>query len=209
MHENDQKFLDEIYAQAKSFFNDEGDKEAHIVELLAPYLSICKDKGYAWYMYGESLRVLGRAKEALIALENALEFASSEGKNLIYPRIGMLYSDHISPLEAEKWFQQATQDKATTPGWVWAFRGSNLAHLAEYEKALECHHAALLSEDVDREECYLNIGCVLRAMGQYSEAVEAFNKALEITPAYPEAQSALKGLQGIEATLELAAQIHS
>ena len=128
MSEHDHIYLDDVYVQAKSFF-DEEDKEAHVVELLEPYLRVCKDKGYAWFMYGESLRVLGRAKEALMAFQKSLELMPPEQKGLVYPRMGMLYGDHISPIEAEKWFNQATQNKAETLGWVWILKGCNLALL--------------------------------------------------------------------------------
>ena len=209
MTEGSDKQLDDIYIRAKEFFDDKGDKEGHVVELLGPYLNIRTTHSYAWLMYGDSLRVLGRYKEALPALKKGLELAPPEQKGFVCARIGMLCASSGSLTEAEQWYDLAMQSQEETLGWMWIFRGTNFAKMCEFGGALECFHESLKKDDVDKEESYLNIGCVLRAMGKYSEAIEAFQKALEIDPHYCEAQSALKGLQGIQDTRERASHIEA
>ena len=206
MTEGSQSYLDDIYAQAKCFFEEEG-KDAHVVELLEAFLAVRPNHSYGWLMYGDSLRVLGRSKEALPALLKALELAPTEKKGFVCARIGMLCATLGSRIEADDWYKQAIQYEGGTLGWVWIFRGANLTELGEFDKALECYRESLLKEEVDREESYLNIGNVLRAQGKYPEAVEAFRRALELAPDYDEAKSALNGLQDIQKTRQKAAQI--
>jgi len=207
MTETEENQLDDIVKRAKSKYKDKGDRESHVVELLAPYLKVRSTHAYAWYMYGDCLRILGRNNEALQALKKALELTQPKDKGLIRLRIGMLFSDSGSLAEAEQWYGQAMEDEECPVGWTWIYRGTNFSKIGEFEKALECFQVSLQKEDVDREESYLNIGYVFRAMGKYAEAIEAFQNALEIDPNYREAQTALEGLQGIQETQELAAQI--
>jgi len=178
-------YLDEIFSLSdKEADNDH--QAAHVVELL-----------------------LGRSQEAMDALLKALEFAPEQIKSTIFGRIGFLCRQHISPMEAEKWFKQATENTQKPIGWAWILRGANLAVMGEYERALDCYQEALNLEEIDRDEVFLNIGLVLRAMKRYNEAILAFQEALKLNPTYQEAQWNLEGLLDIEETLQKTAKMPS
>lgn len=200
-------YLDEIFSISdKEAENDH--RAAHVVELLQPYLQLRPNHGRAWFLYGECLRIIGRSQEARDALLKALEFAPEKTKSNILGRIGFLCRQHGTPMEAEKWFKQATE-KSQKIGWVWILRGANLAIMGEYEKALDCYQKALNLEDIDRDEVFLNMGLVLRAMKKYNEAILAFQEALKINPTYQEAQWNLEGLFDIEETSQKTANMPS
>lgn len=206
MGKSKEDILDTVYKLAK---NEEHrkDRELHIIELLGPYLKKRPQHAYAWYLYGDSLRVIGRAKDALAAFKRALKLVPLEYKGTVYARMGMLCEEYRSPSEAKQWFNLATQTGQCEVGWIWIYKGGNLASLNEFEGALECYRNALTKEDVDKDEIFLNIGYVLRAMGNYTEAVASFREALKITPEYQEAQSALDGLVDIQKTIKVVAKI--
>ncbi|MEK8020581.1 MAG: tetratricopeptide repeat protein [Candidatus Parabeggiatoa sp.] len=198
--------LDEIYHSAREQF-DKSDCEIHVVELLGPYLKKRPKHGPAWLLYGDALRIIGRAKQAMDALLTALELAPETEKSYIYGRIGLLCQTYHSPAEAEKWYKRATENESKPVAWLWILRGSNLAALEEYEKSLNCLQKASRLKSEERDEAFLNMALVLRAKGQYSPAIEALKQALEINPSYQEAQSVLNGLIGIEQTIEKARKI--
>jgi len=201
-------YLDEIFSLSdKEAENDH--RATHVVELLQPYLQLRPNHGQAWFLYGECLRIVGRSQEAMDALLKALEFAPEKIKSNIFGRIGFLCRQHISPLEAEKWFKQATEKPQKPIGWAWILRGANLTIMGEYEKALDCYQEALNLEDIDRDEVFLNMGLVLRAMKRYNEAILAFQEALKLNPTYQEAQWNLEGLLDIEETLHKTANMPS
>ncbi|HID99941.1 MAG TPA: tetratricopeptide repeat protein [Thiotrichaceae bacterium] len=198
--------LDEIYHSAREQF-DKSDCEIHVVELLAPYLKKRPKQGPAWLLYGDALRIIGRAKQAMDALLTALELAPEKEKSYIYGRIGLLCQTHHSPAESEKWYKRATETETMPVAWLWILRAYNLTALEQYEKSLNCLQKATRLKSEERDEAFLNIALVFRAMGQYSQAIEALKQALEINPSYQEAQSVLNGLIGIEETIDKARKI--
>ena len=201
-------YLDEIFSLSDKEANNDH-RAAHVIELLQPYLQLRPNHGRAWFLYGECLRIVGRSQEAMEALLKALEWAPEQTKPNVLGRIGFLCRQHRSPAEAEKWFKLATEKSQKPPGWAWILRGANLAIMGEYEKALDCHQEALNFEDIDRDEVFLNMGLVLRAMKRYHEAILAFQEAPKLNPTYQEAQWNLEGLLDIEETLQKTADMPS
>lgn len=206
MIKEEDKYLNQLFARAKQEADQEG-RESHVVELLSQYVQHKPSHQYAWLLYGDALRVLGRFQEAQPALKKALQLSSEDQRDIVCARIGMLYENQRSRAEAEEWYKLALQNAGKQLGWLWVFRGANLAAMEQYEEALACHRRAILTEDVDEDEAYLNLGLVFRAMGRYEEAIEAFRRALEINPAYAEAKTALDGLHDIRATIIMATRM--
>lgn len=60
-------------------------------------------------------------------------------------------------------------------------KGKNLLEENKFEKALEFFDQALLLNQND-PELWNYKGVVLRSMGRYDEALECFNKSLELDP---------------------------
>lgn len=100
--------------------------------------------------------------------------------------------------EAEQHYRNLAQVyPEETDGWI--LLGACLAQQGKLEEAASIHgHATTLRGD--RDEAFLNLALVLRALGRLVEAAEAARAALEICPDYPAARSALAD---IEAALKL------
>ncbi len=164
------------------------------------------EDGFAWFMYGDSLRVLGRTSEAIVAIKKTLGLAPAGGLPDMHILLGKAYHDSGKFNEAEKCYAKAAEkDTDSSRGWLWIFRGINLAKLEKFEEATKCYSRALELE-YNQDEAYLNLGYVSRAMGKYEEAADAFKKSLSITPDYPEAQEALESLEGFRETLAFIGQ---
>ena len=62
-----------------------------------------------------------------------------------------------------------------------------MARKGDLNAAEACQRNATKCPEGPIDEAYLNLGYDLRARERYAEALESFNKALEITPDYEEA----------------------
>jgi protein O-GlcNAc transferase len=193
--------LDQLFDAARQAFGE--NRHAVVVELLSPYVRHRTRHGWGHYLLGESLRNLGLFQEAERQLLIADRFPDNRPRSKI--RLGNLCQSFGDYAQAERWYAKAVQHpKAADWGWVWILRGGNLARTNQLAAAEECHRHALTLSDTDHDEAWLNIGLVLRAAGKYTDAIDAFKKALELTPDYPEAREALDSLNGITEAVALA-----
>ena len=195
-----EEILDEIYRRAQKAYKEEKDQEAIVADLLKVYLEYEPEKSFAWYAYGDACRIIGRKESAYQALIRAFDLASPDKKGMVAVSLGMLIEDQMSPLEAKKWFRIAT-DMGSYGAWI--FRAANCQLLGDFEEAIDCLETAIKLDVEEKDEAFLNLGLVYRAQGEYEKAKNAFLKALETTPDYREAQSALDGLNGASEALSL------
>lgn len=199
--------LKTIFDWARTALND--NRGAVAAELLTAYVQSRPEHGYAVFLLGESLREIGRAVEAERVLSRALDLAPPNGRARIMASIARVKGRHGSLDDAEKWFRSATDDEiGAQKGWIWIMRGANLAYAGRFEEAAACHERAAQMPG-DPDEAFLNLGYVRRAQGRYADAIDAFRKALEITPDYREAQTALEGLVDIFRAIEFATSVSS
>jgi tetratricopeptide (TPR) repeat protein len=191
--------LDAIYDLAHREYMRSG-HEILIVELFDRYHYLAErpEEAYAWFVYGDSLRVIGRFEEAHKALLTALELSSDDEKGEIYSSMAYLYEKHKSPAEAEKWYDLAIAAIKEPPGWLQLLRGSNYFVLGRFEDAEMCFKRALETAEDGKDEAFLNLGLVYRATGDFKQAVEVIKKAIEINPENSEAKVALEGLYLLE-----------
>ncbi len=198
-------WLERLKERARVAYDE--DREPLAVELLSAYLRHRPDDAYAWFLYGDSLRIVGRGADAHKALLMAEKHATADQLPSIHARLGMLCKDQGRHAEAEQWFDKATDsDEGRKSSWIWILRGSNLAVVEEFERALDCYRRAAVLEG-DREEAYYNLGLVLTAQGKYLEASKALERALQLVPEYPEARAALKSLKGVAEAIQLAKHV--
>lgn len=188
--------LNTIYCKAKEASRKE-DQDAIVTELLNVYLDSDPENAYAWYLYGDACRVIGRKEKGFHALTKAFELAPPQYKGAAAIRLGMLLQAQASPQEAKKWFQIATEIQGKTACWAWIFRAGNCQLLGEFEEAIAYLEAAIRLDTEEKDEAFYNLGLVYRTQGKYEKALNSFRKAVEITPDYEEAQSALEGLNDI------------
>ncbi|MFZ6769232.1 tetratricopeptide repeat protein [Undibacterium sp. Di26W] len=202
MNEIALELLDEIFSRAEDESKICG-HEIHVVELLQSYLISRPEHARAWALYGEALRELGRNKDSLIALSRAYELASDTYKGHIAMQIAVLARDFQSPAEAKKWFEIGIKHLGNEFGWPWIICGSNLVALGEFAAAIICFETTINNNHEEKDEAYFNLGLVYRALERYEQAITCFENAIQITPNYDEAKSALDGMRNISKTLNL------
>lgn len=198
-------WMRELMAQAQSA-HEQG-REPLVAELLGPYLDRRPNDPEAWFLFGDSLRVMGLTDEAERALLKAVEL--SDGPDWVLQlTLAHLYKDAGNFVEAERWFELAAEDEsACSQAWFWILRGSNLASQGQFKQAEYCFQRAVAINDENLDEAVLNLGYVLRAQGRYLEAREQFQQALELNPDYAPAEKALQSLVGIEQAISLARRV--
>ena len=182
---------------------DNDQREAHVIEILKRYLSLCPKNSRAWLTYGECLRIVGRFEESMNALLSSLDLAPDKKKPIIMGRIGFLCTVFQSPQEAEVWYRLGAKNKYCSDGWIWLFRGINLVKLGKYSEAIHCFDESSEYDDVDDSEVSLNKGIVFRAMEKYDEARQSFKAALNKDENYEDAKRCYKGLKDIKITLKI------
>jgi tetratricopeptide (TPR) repeat protein len=193
-----EELLDDIRARAREAHR--AGQCASVVELLHPYLKRRPRDGFMWFLFGNSLRLIGLNDEAEIVLQTALE-VGPERRACVLNQWAQLHSAAGRFAEAERCYAEVCNDSEFAHlGFVWILRGANLAAATQLTAAEECHRHALTFHDdhVNRDEAYLNLGYVLRAQGRYHEATQAFQKSLAITPDYAEALEARDSLIAID-----------
>jgi tetratricopeptide (TPR) repeat protein len=194
-------FLNRIFSLAKESYDKGDGYAAHVVELLSCYLRFRPNHVMARMLYGDSLRILGKANDALSELMQV--FNRTTGKLRVHAAVGIaqLMKDHKSRHKAKKWYKIATDLssnlEADDDGWLWVMRGANLAALGEFHNAIVCYKSALNKKNVDQDEALLNLGLVYRALGKYNKAIRCFRQALVIRSDYKEAQDVLSGIEKI------------
>ncbi|HBO44759.1 MAG TPA: hypothetical protein DD670_12685 [Planctomycetaceae bacterium] len=171
---------------------------AAAVELLRPYVVRRPEDGYAWFVYGDVLRRMGLSLEAIAAFGKAIEFAPDDSLADVHIQMGKTCNSIGEFAEAERHYAAATKhDPGFERGWLWIFRGCNLARSGEFARALSCYLKAV-EIGYNVKEAYLNIGYALRAQGNYDSAADAFRKAMSLTPDCKEAKEGLLSLEGVE-----------
>lgn len=186
--------VEELLRSARQLYDDLGPSAA-VAELLHQHVSVVTENGLAWFQYGDSLRSIGRYREAEQALLKARNLAPKARRFAVEARLGMLSSSRDSPRQAEKWFRLATSDSGC-PGWVWCLRGANLLRMESIRLAKDCLNTALARDDVDREEVLLNLGLAARWAGEYDDVARFAKKALQIDPDYRSAKELLTSIDG-------------
>ena len=193
--------LDQLYALAAEAYDQ--DRFAAAAELLSPYVRHRPGHGYAWFVYGDALRVLGLVHEAERALVRSQELCPTQP----WPRLRLgMVKEQLGHRDAAEQDYAAVADHAgvAAAGWFWIVRGTNLASLNQLAPAEACHRTALGCGDVDRGEAYLCLGAVLRAGGRYAEAEVAYARAASAGAAQ-DARAALAEMAGVAEAIALAA----
>jgi tetratricopeptide (TPR) repeat protein len=203
---NSDDWLNDVFKRARRALGREGGAAA-AAELLSVYVAKRPEHSFAVFLLGDALREVGRFTEAEEVLLRSLSLASPERQAAVMAAIGRLKDGHGKRQEAEEWFRRATEDAiGASKGWIWIYRGCNLIFAEKRDEAAACHERATQLPG-DQDEAYLNLGFVRRAQQRYAEAVEAFEKALALSPAYTLAAEALHGLRDIGAAVALAKSV--
>ena len=162
------------------------------VELARAHLEIYPDDAAAWFFFGRALGRLSRFDESEAALEKAIMESEGRMRSSVYTERGHINRRRGDCIEAEAWFSKAIALEPQLSynhvfrAVVTGRRGDLTLAEQRYREAIAVCHADGL------DEIYANLGGVLVAQERYAEAIECFERALEIDPDYEFAQIRLK-----------------
>ena len=143
--------------------------------------------GFCWHALGASLNQMGRYKDALAPLLNAVKLLPFDSD--VHNNLGITLRNLGRLDEAEASCLKALEIKPDHPG---AFNtlGNILKDLCLLKDAEACFSRALKIKP-NYPEAYNNLGNVLRDLGRFSEAEASYRQALQIKSDYVEAHSNL------------------
>jgi len=169
------KVLEVLLAEPRS--------EVRLIAHLAKYVAANPQDHKALLWYGDSLRLVGRCKEAIELLTSQFDCVVNPSDKLAFAvRIAMAL-ETTDRKQAEYWFSVGAELDWEASGWLWVLRGQNLAFLERFDEAIQCYTVALKSSDVDLDEAYRHMALAHRAKGDYAKAKEWLLRAKKLIPA--------------------------
>lgn len=181
------KDYEELLSMGKAA--DEGDELATAVECFVAASRHKPIPSWAWLRLADNLRAVGRIEEARTILREIDDVPPNKAW-LVNLHRGQVEQDAGSFQAAAHRFETAVeQNPSSTVPYV---------HLASAYSAMQQNDSAIkililaTAAEGDCDEVYLNLGYRYRAKAEYTKAKESFEKALKITPGYPQAEQALR-----------------
>src|ERR1700736_1700602 len=172
-------------------WNEEG--VALLFELATDYTRHYPDRFWGWVVLADALGEMARYREAERALRQAQRLAPAVHRADIYAHWGHLYNTKCDVKRAERWYRRALKlSKGKDTMQCVVYLGGVLAKQGRLTEAGECHRKAISLSTDPPDEAYYNLGLVLRAQGEYKDALKFFNRAVKIDPAYAIAEAAWK-----------------
>jgi len=159
-----------------------GPRPAFCLELARRFTSRYPNNGPGWSVLSDSLTDFGRYGEARAALVQAFRLTPAHRRHFALAQAGRWRSAMGQHAVAARWYKRAVSASGSTDYHVWV--GAALARAGRLAEAERWHRRALEECEGLADEAYYNLGLVLRATGRYIEALAAFDKALELDPAY-------------------------
>lgn len=170
---------EKLWKTAKRF--DQQDHFCCVIITMRRLLDNLPDHGPGWLCYAIALRSLARYKEALVALRRAEQLAPQTMLRLVYSQYGHLYEGKGNFRLAEKWFRRTMESfPEHTDGYI--YLGALFAVEGRLAEAEAIHRQATQCKVGCIDEAYLNLGMVIRAQDRFEEALDCFQRALEIDP---------------------------
>ena len=166
------------------------------IELARRYLGEVPDDPLALSHLAAALRDLARYDEARDAYERLLTVFPPDAHAVVWRQLGQLEEARSDLAAAEGWYRRAV-DARPLDATAYIFLGSMLAKAGRLAEAEHWHRRATECVDGCLDEAYLNLGFVLRARGEYLEALECFREAIRRDPDDPDAQEALVDVEQV------------
>jgi tetratricopeptide (TPR) repeat protein len=166
------------------------------LEFWGRFLERFPDKAEAWAETGYLQLAVGRAcgatdwsEGALRAFEKAVSLGIDDG-GLSWDRIGHIHQERGQWAKAEQAFRKACQEN---PGDFGYCLGLTLITLGRHEEALPLIVAAAEKHQPDAFS-WFQVGLCCQELGRFDEAVNAYEKAINLDPDYPPSFFNLGGL---------------
>jgi tetratricopeptide (TPR) repeat protein len=178
-----EKEIPEEELNRRAFDASDAGEHAHALELGRELRRIIPDEPIWWLKEGVHLYETARYEEAKRVLLQMIELFPRKLLHHAFSNVGHTCREQGRYDEAERWYRRAAQLKSEDAG-RYVFLGALLGRKGDLSGAEVCHGKATQCAEGCIDEAYLNLGYVLRAQERYGEALDCFNKALEITPDY-------------------------
>jgi tetratricopeptide (TPR) repeat protein len=143
-----------------------------------------------------ALQSITRYGDSRAAYERALMLLPPENHHRVYRQFGLLAQDQADIEGAEGWYRRAIQE-LPTDATAYVYLRAMLAKNGRLEAAEACHREATGCPNGCIDEAYLNLGYVLRAKGQYLDALECFREALSRDPLDTDVQEAIEDIEQV------------
>jgi Tfp pilus assembly protein PilF len=114
--------------------------------------------------------------EAIQQFEKAISLKPNEP--LLYNNLGMSLLQHGENSQAVRAFQEALEVGEPHPK-IYNNLALALCKLGKYPEALE-----VFKRSGDEASAYYHLGCIYLASKKYREAIEAFDRTIELTPGF-------------------------
>jgi tetratricopeptide (TPR) repeat protein len=183
----------------------QADEYAHALELCREMVRNFPTYPEGWLVHGIVLYELARYDEAEQVIHGAIEELSLDQLQHGYYRLGHLHRNRGDYESAEKWYRKAVEQAPDSVG-MHVFLGAFLELKGDLAGAEAVHREATRLANGAVDEAWLNLGLVLRAQERYEEALACFEKALELTPDYPEAKTGKVDMEKVIAYLQASGQ---
>lgn len=169
---------------------------AYALEMSRDLLEQWPDYDTGWLLQGVMLYELARYDEAEKTLRRAIQLIPDDSLDHAYVNLGHLCKDRGDYDDAERCYRKALELAPDNAG-RYIFLGVVLARKGDFVAAEEVYRDGTRCPRGHIDEAYLNLGYVLRARERYNEALDCFNKALELEPDYDEAIVAKRDIEKV------------
>jgi tetratricopeptide (TPR) repeat protein len=138
-----------------------------------------------YHYQGDILVELGRFPQALEAYEQAIRIDPKEA--IYYAKLGTLLSDFNRYEEALNAYEQAIHLEPTQAEYNQK-RGDLFVKLKRYEEALQSYKECMRTNPDVNPHCYHGMGQAMFGLGQYKEALAAYEQAIDRSEPHPHPQ---------------------
>ena len=174
------------------------DLNTTVIELAEVYLSDFPESKGAWSMYSFALHNVDRFKDAKSALQKLLKLVEESDENIswYFCKMGRIYEDSGNFHKAIEWFHKAHLANPSEATFL-IYKGVLLLRKEKPDEAAKNLIVATKCSEGFIEEAFYNLGVVRIAQKKYEEALDCFEKALEIDSKYKEAKQQLGDIKQV------------
>lgn len=175
---------------------DEADLTCYRLVLARDLVRDYPDFTPSYIQYAIALVEIARYEEARSALEEGIKHCPEDKLHIPYLQMGYLYDAKGDTGKAIEWYKKCIMLRPQDADYH-SNVGQILAKQGKFKEAEECYLRAIECTDGCIDEAYLNLGFVVRAQERFADALEYFEKALQLDPEYEKAKMALKDMKAV------------
>ena len=174
----------------------ERDLPALTIEIGRLYLAEFPDEPIALTMIGQAYCSVARFEEATSAYERALTTCAPERRARLLSLLGDVHQAKSDTSAAELFYRRASLESPDDASAL-IYWGGMLAKNGRLEEGEAILRRAIACTDGCLDEAYLNLGFVLRARGEYLQALDAFREAFRIDSTDQDSLDAILDMESV------------